>query len=199
MAVYRTSLGGANPRNYIQDFFSTLTGCLEGICREGALGTVFLAPPVAPPKDDDGAARYSRLRNVYERDVLLLHKGEPVLAVFLRYQCSAGVKNLPVEDGDDVDYAEAPSYAGTSLKDVQHTLGARLRAAVPASEPAEPPKPAFNEGRWAMVLRTPGCPDPTIFQGSPLDIDGVDRAFTVMVDQLVARINLLTTPQPTKA
>lgn len=197
MAVYRSSLGGAVGTNYRQKFFDTLVGCLASICRDGSISMVSLAPPVDPAEKVED--RWTKMRNpAYERDEMLLRNGAPLLAVFLRYRSSAGPENIPGEPGD-ADYADAPSYAGGSIREVQHALGARLRAAVPSPAPEAPPKPTFNEGRWTMVLRALDMPEPLVFIGHPLDIDAIDGAFTVLVDQLVARISALTTPQPQKA
>lgn len=200
MAVYRSSLGGAVGTSYRQKFFDTLVGCLASICRDGSISMVSLAPPVDPVEKVGDLPRWAKTQNLtYERDELLLRDGAPLLAVFLRYQCSAGPKHLPGEE-EDAGYVDAPSYAGAgSLREVQHELGARLRAAVPSPAPEAPPKPAFNEGRWVMVLRALDVPEPLIITGSPLDIDAIDGAFTVLVDQLVARISTLSTPQPQKA
>lgn len=195
MAVYRTSLGGARTSaNYHQKFFDTLVGCLASICRDGSITMVSLAPPVDPVEKAEDLPRWAKTQNLlHERDELLLRDGAPLLAVFLRYQCSSGPKNLPGEP-EDPGYVDAPAYAGAgTIHEVQHSLGERLRAAAPAPKPEAPPKPSFNEGKWVMVLRTSDADSPVIFQGSPLDIDAIDRAFTVMTDMLVA----LLAPQPT--
>jgi hypothetical protein len=43
-----------------------------------------------------------------------------------------------------------------------------------------------------MVLRTFPQAPPTIFRGSPLDIDAIDHAFTVLVDTMLDRLNTKT-------
>jgi hypothetical protein len=166
------------------DFFSTLTGCLASICKNGGLSTVTLAPPVSPD------AEHARRSNIYESDILLLNKGVPLLAVFLRYTCSNGLCSI-TEPG----YPSVPAYAGaSSLADVQNALGERLRAATMV-EPVATPEPTFNEGEWTMALRTPTQAVPLVFQGSPLDIEAIDRAFTALVDVLLARLPPTAAPK----
>lgn len=184
MAVYRTALDSLKGSVYTKSFFDTLMACFNAICKEGMLGSVTLAPDINPSgKDECGYGRVDRHK--YERDILVMRGDVPLLSVFLQYRCSGGPKNIP---GGEEDYVPAASYAGSvSLTEIQQSLGERLRAAAPVSPPEETPKPSFEEGRWTMVLRVPNL-EPIIFVGSPMDIDALDRAFSVMVDQFVARI-----------
>ena len=200
MPVYRSSISADPVFTEASSFFSTLIGCLNGICKAGVIRTIELSPQVNPVTPEN----LSHFHHVHhwERDLMLLRGDVPLLALYLRYSPSKGPRN--VVDGattEEEGYADAPSYGGlagasadlpppaanASLEALKSKLEDCMRAGLPVVPKTDPPKPSFGEGVWTMIIRVPGMKSVEVFHGEPMDVDGIDGAFTRLVDLLVAR------------
>jgi hypothetical protein len=190
MAMYRTT--SSSPHSSGDNFFDTLRSCVRVCVTEGKLKAVKLSPDV-DPEPSDGAYHHGANLSRWERDYLLLREGYPLLSLFMRYDKSGGPKEVGHGYVDAQSYGGVAHLAGSedglrSLSDMKGDLGARLAAELPAvdEKPKDPPKPGFKEGIWTIVIRVPGA-EPEVFQGEPMDFDGLDKAFDRLVDVLVAR------------